>query len=98
METGIAPILCEAMLTPDELPGWSPVAGPADTESPFSETSYSRRFIAETSLRLEKGDTREGPGQHIRVVSRARVAALRSGKHTAGLQAQVKIRLRALVL
>src|SRR5437870_3263049 len=77
MKTGIAPILHEAMLTPEELPGWSAVGDPAPAvDTPFSQTSYSSRFIEEVSLRLEKGETGEVLLQHIGVLPRDDAAAL----------------------
>jgi len=69
METAIAPILHEAMLTPDELPGWSAVSEPAPAvETPFSQTPYSHRFIEELTVRFKKGDTGEILVQHIGVL------------------------------
>jgi len=76
METGIAPILHEAMLTPAELPGWSPVANPLAAESPFSHTVHSDRFIEEASVRLEKDETGEVLVQHIGVLSPPELATL----------------------
>lgn len=65
----IGPILHEAMLSPDELPGWSPVAdNQLDSSSLFTGVAYAARFTDEASVRLEHEETGAILVQHVGIL------------------------------
>ena len=63
------PILHEAMLTPDELPGWAPLPHQPSLEiSPFQSTDYADRFIREAMVTMGCEETGQILVQHVGVL------------------------------